>query len=83
MAYRFGPLLPAVFVLAACSAYEKGEVVDERADEIRIRIDYDAANQGVEPARQAGEHCGETERKAIWYGHDANGNLIYRCAGKL
>ena len=40
---------------------------------------YNAANEGFDPQRQAAEHCDDNDRKAVWYGHDAQRNLIYRC----
>ncbi len=76
---RAGLMGAMVLMLGACAGYQKGDVVRRGPDEIRIKIGYDAANQGVDTARQAAEHCAETKRTAKWLGHDKDGNLIYRC----
>ena len=49
--------------------------------EIRIAIGYNAANQGVDTFGQAAKHCADEfkDHLAIWYGHDKEGNLVYRC----
>ena len=47
--------------------------------EIRIAIGYDAANEGVDTFRQATEHCADEDHIAVWYGHDNDGHLVYRC----
>ncbi len=76
---RMGLLAAVMLVLGACAGFEKGDVVRSSADEIRIKIGYDAANRGVDTARQAAEHCADSERTAKWLGHDKDGNLLYRC----
>ena len=72
-------VLFAALALAACSSYEKGDVTYSNDKEIRIKIGYNAANVGFDPGRQAAEHCEDEDLKAVWYGHDAQRNLIYRC----
>ena len=69
----------AMVALGACSSYKKGEVVQSSDREIRIAISYDAANQGVDTFRQASEHCADDDHVAVWYGHDKDGHLVYRC----
>ncbi len=76
---RAGLIVAGLLVLGACAEYEKGDVVRSSSDEIRIRIGYDAANQGVDTQRQAADHCADSKRKAKWLGHDKDGNLLYRC----
>ena len=74
-------LATAALVLGACSGYKKGEVVQNSGREIRIAMGYNAANEGVDTFRQAAEHCADEveDLVAIWYGHDKEGNLVYRC----
>ena len=38
-----------------------------------------AAVKGVDSRRQASEHCAESGKGAVWYGHDRDGNMHYRC----
>ncbi|NQV54983.1 MAG: hypothetical protein HQ503_03920 [Rhodospirillales bacterium] len=79
MKFAIALTILCAFTLGACSFYEKGEVVESSDKEIRIQIGYDAANRGVDTARQATEHCDDEDLKAVWYGHDKDGNLVYRC----
>ena len=37
------------------------------------------AVDGVDSRRQATEHCAESSKGAVWYGHDRDGNMHYRC----
>ena len=67
------------FLLGACSSFKKGEVVQSSNKEIRIAISHDAANEGVDSFRQASEHCADEDHVAVWYGHDKDGHLVYRC----
>jgi hypothetical protein len=76
---RLATFAAALFMLGACSAYEKGEVVQSTPEEIKISIGYDAAVEGVDSHRQASEHCAESGKEAVWYGHDRDGNMHYRC----
>ena len=76
---RLATFAAALFMLGACSAYEKGEVVRRTPEEIKISIGYDAAVEGVDSHRQASEHCAESGKEAVWYGHDRDGNMHYRC----
>ena len=71
--------LATLLVLSACSSYKKGEVVSSDDDEIRIQIGYDAAQNNVNTRRQAAEHCEDNDKQAVWYAHDAKGNLLYKC----
>ncbi|MDP6175895.1 MAG: hypothetical protein QGF09_17175 [Rhodospirillales bacterium] len=79
MTGRAGLLVVVALILGACADYEKGDVVRSSSHEIRIKIGYDAANQGFDTDRQAAEHCEDSDRKAKWMGHDKDGNLLYRC----
>ena len=69
----------ALLTLGACSAYKKGGVVQSNPQEIKMGIGYDAAVKGVYSRRQASEHCAESGKGAVWYGHDRDGNMHYRC----
>ena len=79
MMKRLVTIAAVLFVFGACSTYEKGEVVDSSENEIKIGIGYDAAVKGVDSRRQASEHCARTGKGAVWYGHDRDGNMHYRC----
>jgi hypothetical protein len=72
-------LVAATLLLGACSSCKKGEVMQSSDAEIRIAIGYDAANEGVDTFRQATEHCADEDHIAVWYGHDNDGHLVYRC----
>jgi len=76
---RLATLAAALLILSACSAYEKSEVVQSNPQEIKMGIGYDAAVKGVDSRRQASEHCAESGKGAVWYGHDRDGNMHYRC----
>ena len=66
--------------VAACGLLQgDGEVVEERADEIKISVGYDAALKGRHPERLAAEHCAKAGKRAVWYGHDRDRNLHYKC----
>ncbi len=69
----------AFLVLGACASYEKGEVADSSPGRIKIAVDYDAAVRGVDARRQAAEFCSGVDKKAVWYGHDRDGNLQFKC----
>ncbi len=75
------PILLVAALAAACSTPGPGEgdVVDRDTERVVIGIGYGAANEGVDTRIQAAEHCAETDRKAVWYGHDKDGNMVYRC----
>ncbi len=73
-------------VVALCAAIascgllrDDGDVVQESADEIKIKVGYDAAVKGQHPERLAAEHCAEAGKSAVWYGHDRDRNLHYKC----
>ncbi len=72
-------LVAATLLLGACSSFKKGDVVQSSDEEIRIAIGYDAANEGVDSFRQATENCADEDHIAVWYGHDKDGHLVYRC----
>lgn len=76
---RVSMMALALLALGACSSYKKGDVVRETDDEIRIKIGYNAVNEGVDVHRQAAEHCADSDRKAVWYAHDKDGNLLFKC----
>jgi hypothetical protein len=73
-------VLPCALV-AACSVFSGGEAqtVDKDADGIRFKVGYDAAVEGVDTRTMAAEHCAGHEKKAVWYGHDRDGNMLYKC----
>ena len=72
-------LVATMLLLGACSSFKKGDVVQSSDEEIRIAIGYDAANEGVDSFRQATEHCTDEDHIVVWYGHDKDGHLVYRC----
>jgi len=80
MTVRF-VLLFACLLATGCASpdYQKGDEVDSSPDGIRIGIGYDAAIKGVRTRAQAAEHCAGHGKKAVWYGHDRDGNMEYRC----
>ena len=63
-------------LLAGCSG---AQTVDKDADGIRFKLGYDAAVEGVDTREMAAEHCAGYDKKAIWYGHDRDGNMLYKC----
>ena len=79
MTFRFALPLAALLALGACASYEKGEVADSGPGHIKIAVGYDAAVKGVDSRRQAAEFCAENDKRAIWYGHDRDGNLQFKC----
>jgi hypothetical protein len=53
--------------ISACGLLrDDGDVVQESADDITIKIGYDAAVKGQHPERLAAEHCAENGKRAIW-----------------
>ena len=68
-----------LLALGACADYPQGEVADSSPREIKIAIDYEAAVNGFDTLRQASEHCQESAKTAVWYGHDRDGNMHYKC----
>ena len=44
---------------------------------IKIKIGYDAV--GVDTRSMAAEHCEKFGKQAVWYGHDRNGSMHYKC----
>ena len=68
-------------LIGACSLFrDDGDVVQDSETGIRISIGYDAAVRDQHPERLAAEHCaGEGGKAAVWYGHDRDGNLHYKC----
>ena len=50
---RLATFAAALLILGACSAYEKGEVVQSNPQEIKMGIGYDAAVKGVASRPQA------------------------------
>ncbi len=66
-------------LVAACSAFgaEEGDVIEKNADGIKIKIGYDAV--GADTQSMAAEHCEKFGKQAVWYGHDRNGFMHYKC----
>jgi Ni,Fe-hydrogenase III small subunit len=74
---RLTVTLAVIVALGACA--NDGEVVAESQSDLRVRVGYDAAVRGQHPERLAAEHCAATGKRAVWYGHDRDGNLHYEC----
>ena len=70
-------VLAILFV--ACSTFEteEGEIVGKNADGIKIKIGYDAV--GADARSMAAEHCAQFGNQAVWYGHDRNGFMHFKC----
>ncbi len=66
-------------LVTACSAVgtEEGEVIEKNANGIKIKIGYDAV--GADTRSMAAEHCKKFGKQAVWYGHDRNGLMEYKC----
>ncbi len=56
---------------------KEGKIVEKNADGISIKIGYDAV--GADTQSMAAEHCAKYGNQAVWYGHDRNGFMQYRC----
>ena len=66
--------------IAGCGLLrDDGDVITDSETEIKIKVGYDAAVRGQHPERLAAEHCEDEDKKAVWYGHDRDGNLHYKC----
>ena len=74
---RMVTVLALSLLLAACAG--DGDVVRESDSDVTIRIGYDAAVKGLHPERLAAKHCAAYGKAAVWYGHDRDGNLRYKC----
>jgi hypothetical protein len=74
---RFILLLAAILYLAACA--DHGKVVDSNENEIKLKIGYNAAINNVTTKPAADEHCEDKGKKAVWIGHDRDGNMHYKC----
>ncbi len=66
-------------LVVACSVFSDHEVVGENENEITIKLNHDAAVQGANTRAIAAEHCAKYDKKAVWYGHDRDGNMRYLC----
>ena len=66
-------------LVAACSSFgtEEGGVIEKNADGINIKIGYDAV--GAATRSMAAEHCENFGKQAVWYGHDRNGFMHFKC----
>ncbi len=66
-------------LLVGCSTFEtkEGRIVEKNADGISIKIGYDAV--GADTQSTAAEHCAKYGKQAVWYGHDRNGSMHYKC----
>ncbi len=81
MTFR-GILVAALFsAVAGCSLFsgEAAQTLGEDADGIRFKVGYDAAVEGVDTRTMAAEHCAGYGKGAVWYGHDRDGNMLYKC----
>ena len=74
---RLTLLLTLVFCLAGCTNH--GKVIDSNESEIKLKIGYDAAINNINTKHAADMHCEDEEKKAIWIGHDRDGNMHYKC----
>lgn len=63
---------------AACSSFD-GEVVSKDDQEIRLKVDYDAADGGTDARAVAAKHCDSRGKQAVWYGYDRDGNMHFKC----
>jgi len=74
-------VLAAFFLLNACSMFGPGhgDVVADDDNQIKIKIGYEAAVNGVTTRPAAVDHCEDEDKKAVWIGHDRDGNMHYRC----
>ncbi len=82
MILRIAGLAVACVLLAgACSALglDGADVVQDSPQEIKIEVGYDAAIEGVDARDKATRHCEEYGKKSIWYGHDRDGALHFKC----
>jgi hypothetical protein len=82
MVLRISGLVAACALLAgACSALglDGADVVRDSPKEISIEVGYDAAVEGVDARAKAASHCGDYGKNAVWYGHDRDGNLHFKC----
>ncbi len=66
-------------LLVGCSTFEtkEGKMVEKNADGISIKIGYDAV--GADTQSMAAEHCAKYGKQTVWYGHDRNGFMQYKC----
>ncbi len=73
--------LALCLLLAACSLSGDGQPEDvvKSAGEIRIKVGYDAAHTGVDARAVAAEHCAAGGKQAVWYGHDRDGYMHFKC----
>jgi hypothetical protein len=82
MVFRITGLAAACALLAgACSALDLdgADVVRDSPREIKVEIGYDAAAEGVDARAKASRHCEEYGKKAVWYGHDRDGTMHFKC----
>jgi hypothetical protein len=78
--FRALSVLVLCATITACGLLrDDGDVVQESADDIKIKIGYDGAIKDQHPERLAAEHCAEGGKRAIWYGHDRDRNLHFKC----
>ncbi len=82
MVFRITCLAAACALLAgACSALDLdgADVVQDSPQEIKVEISYAAAAEGVNARAKASRHCEEYGKKAVWYGHDRDGAMHFKC----
>ena len=81
MVFRLARPLVVCALAGGCSIFgpPEAEVVEESPAGIKMEIDHDAALKGIDSRAQAAEHCADYEKRAVWYGHDRDGHLDYKC----
>ena len=76
-----GLAVACALLTGACSALglDGANVVQDSPQEIKLEIGYDAAVESVNARAKASTHCEEHGKKAVWYGHDRDGALYFKC----
>ncbi len=78
MTMRLALMAAVCGILAACAGNEP-DTVTKDASGITFGVGYDAAVKGTDTRAAAQSHCDGFARKAVWYGHDRDGNMVYKC----
>lgn len=68
-----------LMAVAACSPREYDDVAYNNPGGADIRIGYDTAVVSLDAHAQAAGLCAGSGRRAVWYGHDRDGNLRFKC----
>ncbi len=76
-----GLVAACALLVGACSALglDGADVVQDSPQEIKIEVGYDAAIEGVNARAKASRHCEEYGKMAVWYGHDRDGAMHFKC----